>query len=195
MLSFASAASAGTILVYGDSLSAGHGLADVAQGWVHLLQQRLQRQRLPYTVVNDSISGETSAGGLERLDGALDRYHPNIMVLELGANDGLRGLSLDVMKHNLGTMVMRAKARRIKVVLVGMFLPPNYGEAYTKRFHDIYLELARDERLSLVPFLLQGVALDPQLMQEDGLHPNAAAQPKLLDTVWPVLEPLLRSRH
>lgn len=195
MLTFASAASAGTILVYGDSLSAAHGLADVAQGWVPLLQQRLQRERLPYTVVNDSISGETSAGGLERLNGALDRYHPTIMVLELGANDGLRGLSLDMMKHNLGTMVQRAKARGIEVVLVGMFLPSNYGEAYTKRFHEIYLELAHDDKLPLVPFLLQGVALDPKLMQDDGLHPNAAAQPKLLDTVWPVLEPLLRSRH
>lgn len=184
-------AHAATLLVYGDSLSAGYGLAQ-GQSWVDLLQQRLEQRRLPYKVVNASISGETSAGGLERLSGVLERYRPSVMVLELGANDGLRGLSLTALKRNLSTMVMRAKARGIKVVLIGMRLPPNYGPQYTERFHRIYGELARAQHLPLVPFLLERVALDPQLMQNDGLHPVAAAQPQLLDTVWPVLAPQLR---
>lgn len=191
MLTLAYAAHAGTILVYGDSLSAGYGLEE-GQGWVYLLQQRLQQRHLPYRVVNDSISGETSAGGLERFPGALERCRPDITVLELGGNDGLRGLSLAMLQRNLDTMVKLARAGGSRVVLLGMRLPPNYGEQYTTRFHRIYLDLARKDKLPLVPFLLEGVALDPELMQDDGLHPNAAAQGRLLDTVWPVLAPLLR---
>ena len=189
----ACAAHAATILVLGDSLSAGYGLDDTRQGWVALLQQRLHEQKLPYTVVNASISGDTSAGGLARLDASLDQHRPQVLLLELGANDGLRGLSLKALRHNLTTIVMRARGRGIKVVLIGMMLPPNYGPAYTERFQGIYPDLAKQLRLPLVPFLLDGVALDPALMQNDQLHPTAAAQPRLLDNVWPVLRPLLKT--
>ena len=184
-------AHAATILVLGDSLSAGYGLEDTRQGWVALLQKRLAEQKLPYKVVNASISGDTTAGGLARLDASLDQQRPAVLLLELGANDGLRGLSLQAMQRNLTTIVMRAKARGIKVVLIGMMLPPNYGPAYTARFQHVYRQLAQEQQLPLVPFLLDGVALDPALMQSDQLHPTAAAQPRLLDNVWSVLGPLL----
>ncbi len=184
-------AHAATILVLGDSLSAGYGLADVNHGWVALLQQRLQQDKLPYKVVNASISGETTAGGLARLDASLDQQHPSVLLLELGANDGLRGLSLEAMKNNLKTIVKRARARGTKVVLIGMLLPPNLGVAYNDRFADVFHQLAKELRLPFVPFLLDGVALDPRLMQFDQLHPNEAAQRRLLDNVWPVLVPLL----
>ncbi|MEW6647277.1 MAG: arylesterase [Pseudomonadota bacterium] len=184
-------AQAGTVLVLGDSLSAGYGLT-AGEGWVALLQQRLEQRGLEHTVVNASISGDTTAGGLARLDAVLDQHRPDWLLLELGANDGLRGLSLTAMRDNLDAMVMRARARGIKVVLIGMQIPPNYGRVYTERFAAIYGELAARHRLSFVPFLMERVALDPALIQADQLHPNAAAQPLLLDTVWPVLEPLLR---
>ncbi|WP_127478638.1 arylesterase [Sulfurivermis fontis] len=184
-------AQAGTVLVLGDSLSAGYGLT-AGEGWVALLQQRLEQRGLEHTVVNASISGDTTAGGLARLDAVLDQHRPDWLLLELGANDGLRGLSLKAMRDNLDAMVMRAQARGIKVVLIGMQIPPNYGRVYTERFAAVYQELAARHRLPFVPFLMEKVALDPALIQADQLHPNAAAQPLLLDTVWPVLEPLLR---
>jgi len=182
---------AGTLLVLGDSLSAGYGL-EPGQGWVVLLQQRLEQRGLPHRVVNASISGETTAGGLARVAALLDQHRPDWLLLQLGANDGLRGLSLDAMERNLDTIVMRAGQRGIKVVLVGMQIPPNYGRVYTERFAAVYRELAAKHRLPFVPFLMERVALDPALIQADQLHPNAAGQPPLLETVWPVLEPLLR---
>jgi len=184
-------AQAGTVLVLGDSLSAGYGL-EPGQGWVALLQQRLEEKGLPHRVVNVSISGDTTAGGRARLDAVLDQHRPDWLLLQLGANDGLRGLPLAAMHDNLAAMVMRARARGIKVLLIGMQIPPNYGRVYTERFAAVYQELAAQYRLPLVPFLMERVALDPALIQADQLHPNAAAQPLLLDTVWPVLEPLLR---
>lgn len=184
-------AQAGTVLVLGDSLSAGYGLA-AGEGWVSLLQQRLEQRGLGHTVVNASISGDTTAGGLARLDAVLDQHRPDWLLLELGANDGLRGLSLTAMRDNLNEMVMRATARGIKVVLIGIQIPPNYGRVYTEGFTAVYRELATRHRLPFVPFLMEKVALDPALIQADQLHPNALAQPLLLDTVWPVLEPLLR---
>lgn len=179
------------MLVLGDSLSAGYGL-EPGQGWVALLQQRLEEQGLPHRVVNVSISGDTTAGGLARLDAVLDQHRADWLLLELGANDGLRGLSLMAMHDNLDAMVRRARARGSEVVLIGMRIPPNYGRVYTERFAAIYRELAARHRLPFVPFLMERVALDPTLLQADQLHPNAAAQPLLLETVWPVLKPLLR---
>lgn len=182
----------GTLLVFGDSLSAGYGV-EAGQSWVDLLAQRLEEKKLPYRVVNASISGDTSAGGLSRISTELKRHQPDILVLELGANDGLRGLPLNAMKNNLSSIIRLAKAAGAKVVLLGMQMPPNYGPRYTERFSAIYGELAREQQLPLVPFLLQKVALDPLLMQADNLHPNAKGQPLLLETVWPVLQPLLAS--
>lgn len=182
---------AAIILVLGDSLSAGYGL-EAGQGWVDLLAQRLHPRHPAYTVVNASISGDTSAGGLARIDSALDRTHPALLLLELGANDGLRGLSLKAMRHNLDAIITRARAHGTKVVLIGMRLPPNYGEHYTKAFYRTYTDLAAQRHLPLVPFLLEHVALNFQLMQRDELHPAAAAQAQLLDNVWPTLAPLLR---
>lgn len=175
----------------GDSLSAGYGI-DVRAGWVTLLAQRLHEQGYPHAVVNASISGDTTAGGRARLPDALKRHRPGILVLELGANDGLRGLSLNETRANLDAMIKSAQSAGTRVLLVGIHLPPNYGPAYTKKFHAIYQGLAQTYNLPLVPFLLEGVALAPELMQADGLHPRAAAQPRLLDNVWPYLEPLLK---
>ncbi len=142
-------------------------------------------------MVNASVSGETTSGGKNRLARALDKHKPAIVILELGANDGLRGLPLPAARENLGAMVRAAKDRKARVLLVGVQLPPNYGAAYTTRFRDLYVALAREHRTALVPFLMEGVALDASLMQADGLHPNAAGQPRLLDNVWTALKPLL----
>jgi acyl-CoA thioesterase-1 len=185
------AARAPVILVVGDSLSAGYGI-DLRDAWPTLLQQRLRKQGYPHAVVNASISGDTSAGGRARLPDALKRQRPEFVILELGANDGLRGLALRDTRANLETMIKTAHATGARVLLVGIHLPPNYGPAYTKKFHAIYRDLARVHGLALVPFLLEGVALDPALMQRDGLHPRAAAQPRILDNVWPQLLPLLK---
>lgn len=180
----------GTILVVGDSLSAGYGL-EPGEGWVTLLKDRLQRKGFHYDVINASISGDTSAGGLARIEASLKRHNPDIVILELGANDGLRGLSLKAMQNNLNSMIERAKAAGARVLLLGMQMPPNYGPRYTERFSSIYGELARKHQLPKPPFLLERVALEPSLMQPDNLHPNADGQPLLLDTVWPSLQPLL----
>ena len=142
-------------------------------------------------MVNASVSGETTSGGKNRLARALDQHKPSVVILELGANDGLRGLPLAAARNNLSAMIKAAQASKARVLLVGVQLPPNYGAAYTTRFRDLYADLAREHRTALVPFLMDGVALDPSLMQADGLHPNAAGQPRLLDTVWKALKPLL----
>jgi acyl-CoA thioesterase-1 len=180
------------ILVFGDSISAGYGLARVEQGWAALLQTRLRDQGYGYQVVNASVSGETTAGGLARLPRALALHQPKIVILELGGNDGLRALPIAQMRANLGRMADLAAAAGAKVLLLGMQMPPNYGPDYTDQFRRCYGELARDKKLPWVPFLLQDIALAPAFMQADGIHPNALGQPKLLDNVWPSLQPLLR---
>jgi acyl-CoA thioesterase-1 len=184
------AAPAPTIVVLGDSLSAAYGIR-VDEGWVSLLQKRLTSQGYGYRVVNASVSGETTAGGLARLPRALELHRPSIVILELGGNDGLRGLSLDQMRQNLDAMIRRSQSAGAKVLLAGMRVPPNYGPTYTQKFHALYDDLARRYRVPLVPFLMKDVALDEALMQADGIHPNARGQPILLDAVWPVLKPLL----
>ena len=178
------------ILIYGDSLSAGFGIA-VSQSWPALLGQRLQADGSNFTVANASISGETTAGGRARLPAALDQFNPAIVILELGANDGLRGLPVAAMKDNLSFMVKLAKKHKARVLLVGMHLPPNYGPKYTDEFDAAFRDIARREKVPLLPFLLEPVALDRNAYQADGLHPTAAAQPKLLDHVWNALQALL----
>jgi acyl-CoA thioesterase-1 len=182
------------ILVLGDSISAGYGLAHVEQGWVALLQARLKEQEYGYQVVNASISGETTAGGLARLPRALTLHQPKIVILELGGNDGLRALPIAQMRANLARMVDLASATGAKVLLLGMRMPPNYGPDFTEQFRMSFSDLARDKKLPLVPFLLNDIASFPNLMQADDIHPNEQGQPKLLDNVWPTLKPLLRPR-
>lgn len=177
----------------GDSLSAGYGLKP-AQGWVALLEKRLQAQGYEYRVVNASVSGETSGGGMQRLPRALELHRPAVVIVELGANDGLRGLGVPVTRANLTTIIAESKKAGAQVLLIGMRLPPNYGPRYTNDFMHMYREIATASNVALVPFLLQSVALKPELLQADGLHPTAAAQPALLDTVWPQLKPLLKTR-
>jgi acyl-CoA thioesterase I len=179
------------ILVFGDSISAGYGLARVEQGWVALLQTRLKDEDYGYQVINASVSGETTAGGLARLPRALDLHHPKIVILELGGNDGLRALPIAQMRANLVRMVDLAAAAGARVLLLGMRIPPNYGPEYTEQFRSCYNDLARDKKLPLVPFLLADIAQSPNLMQADGIHPNELGQPKLLGNVWPSLQPLL----
>ncbi len=178
------------ILVLGDSLSAGYGI-NLDQGWVALLAKRIQGSGLPHQVVNTSLSGETSAGGLTRLPGLIERHRPAVLVIELGANDGLRGLSLETLRTNLSEMIAHGQAAGARVLLIGVRLPPNYGAGYTQAFQGVFIGLAQDEGVPLVPDLLKGVAEDWDLMQPDGLHPTVEAQPRLLDNVWPTLEPLL----
>ncbi len=178
------------ILVLGDSLSAAFGI-DEAQGWVTLLQKRLQQNGDDHEVINTSISGETTAGGLSRLPALLQQHDPDIVILELGANDGLRGLSLADMRANLKQMIELTRAQGAAVLLVGMQLPPNYGPAYTRLFQDVYAQLAEEEGVALVPFLLQGIGENRAWFQADGLHPTAAAQDRLLDNVWDGLKRLL----
>lgn len=203
MLMFATAAPAAekigaggtaqTILVFGDSLSAGHGLAN-GQAWPALLDKRLQGEGLHYAVANASISGETSAGGRSRLPVALNRFKPGVVVIALGANDGLRGLPATQLRANLVAMVRAAKAKKARVLLVGMRLPPNYGSRYTEEFAAVFTVVAKQEKVPLLPFLLEPIANERSNFQPDGLHPVAAAQPKILDHVWPKLELLLRQR-
>jgi acyl-CoA thioesterase-1 len=185
------AASAATILVYGDSLSAGYGLPR-EQGWVHLLEQRLRAEKLDYKVVNASISGETTVGGRSRIDTALKTHRPTLVILELGANDGLRGAAPDSIRRNLEAITDSCRRAQARVLLVGIRLPPNYGMAYTEKFQEVFSAVARSRKLPLVPFLLDGFAEDRGLFLDDGIHPNAAAQPLILETVWKGLRPLLR---
>ena len=193
ILSVAAPANARTLLVLGDSLSAGYGL-EPGQGWVALLEKRLSAQGYEYGVVNASVSGETTGGGLERLPRALRLHSPEIVIVELGSNDGLRGLPTAMTESNLARIVALAKKAGARVLLVGMRMPPNYGPKYTAEFARMFRDLARQDNLAFVPFLLERVALKPNLIQGDGLHPNALAQPALLETVWPQLEPLLKKR-
>jgi len=179
------------ILVYGDSLSAGFGIA-VSQSWPALLGQRLQAQGSRYTISNASISGETTAGGRARFASALNQFKPAIVIIALGANDGLRGLPVATIKDNLAFMVKLAKKQKVQVLLVGMRLPPNYGPKYTEEFDAAFRDIAQREKVALLPFLLEPIALESSAYQTDGLHPTAAAQPKLLDHVWSALQPLLR---
>ncbi len=185
------------LLVLGDSLSAGYGL-DSGSGWVALLQHRLQQKHMAWRVVNASISGETTSGGMQRLPALLGRDHPAVVIIELGGNDALRGLSLDATQSNLRSMVSACQYSGARVMLIGMRMPPNYGPAYTQRFARIFPEVARLQHVPLVPFLLAGVVGHADWFQSDDIHPTAQAQPVLLANVWPVLEPLLqqgRVRH
>lgn len=186
----AQGASAATLLVLGDSISAGFGL-DTRLGWVNLLQQRLNQQGLDYQVVNASISGDTSAGGLARLPPLLTEHQPALVVVELGGNDGLRGQPPAQLQQNLAAIIAQSQASGARVLLLGMQLPPNYGARYNQLFRQVYTQLASSENVALVPFFLEGVGGVPMLMQGDGIHPTAAAQPRLLENLWPQLQPLL----
>ena len=190
----ASHAGAATILVFGDSLSAGYGLPQ-DKSWVHLLQSRLKEERLGYAVANASVSGETTTGGARRIAEALKKHQPRIVVIELGANDGLRGQDLDVMRRNLEAMVEASRKAKADVLLVGMRLPPNYGTAYTEKFQQTFVEVARSRKIALVPFLFEGFAEELRYFQADRVHPTADAQALMLDTVWKGLRPLLEQRR
>lgn len=174
-------------LVVGDSISAAFGL-DTTQGWVALLQKRLDQQGKSIQVVNASISGDTSAGGLARLPALLAEYRPALVMIELGGNDGLRGTPLAQLQQNLANMIAASKSSGAQVLLLGMRLPPNYGKRYTEGFAGVYEQLAATHQVPLLPFFLEGVGGVPGLMQADGIHPTAAAQPRLLDNIWPLLE-------
>jgi acyl-CoA thioesterase-1 len=191
-IAVAQAAPTRSVLVLGDSLSAAHNIP-VEAGWVHLLGGRLGKMVPPWRVVNASISGETSLSGRNHLPGLLASEHPAVVVIELGANDGLRGLPLDVLRDNLAAMIDIARKSGAKVLLLGIELPVNYGPQYRDGLRAVYADLARDKHVALVPFLLDGVALDPSLMQDDGLHPLAAGEPRVLETVWKGLLPVLAS--
>lgn len=186
----AQAAPPRTVLLVGDSLSAAHNI-EVGTSWPALLQKRLADMRPPRVLVNASISGETTASAVARLPALLKRYRPGIVILELGGNDGLRGLPLSEIRTNLSQMVEEAQDSGARVLLLGIELPINYGPQYRTGLREIYAGLARAGRVPLVPFLLDGIALDPRLMQPDGLHPTAAAQPRVLANIWPVLAPML----
>jgi len=182
-----------TILVMGDSLSAGYGMS-IEQAWPTLLAQRLQTQGYGYRVANASVSGETSAGARARFAELLKLHRPDIVILEIGANDGLRGLPVKQTRENLAAMARQAKSGGARALIAGMQMPPNYGARYTEEFAAVFRDVAREQRLALAPFLLDGVALHPELMQADGLHPTAAAQPRILDNVWQALRPMLKKK-
>ena len=180
-------------MVLGDSLSAGYGLKP-GEGWVSLLEQRLQKERPDYKVANASISGETTLGGRNRIEGALSTHRPSIVIVELGANDGLRGGTVEQARVNLEAIVDACRKSGARVVLVGIQLPPNYGMAYTDKFRQVFPEVARKKKTALVPFLFEGFADKPDYFQADGLHPAPIAQPLMLDLVWKPLRPLLGSK-
>ena len=186
----AQSAAAGTLLVVGDSISAGFGL-DTRQGWVTLLQTRLKDEGFDDKVVNASISGDTSAGGQARLPALLAAHKPSLVVLELGGNDGLRGQPPAQLQQNLASMVRQSKEAGAKVLILGMRLPPNYGQRYTTAFAEVFPKVAQDTGAALVPFMLEGVGGVASMMQADGIHPAASAQSRLLDNVWPTLKPML----
>ena len=190
LLMWAQGALAGTVLVVGDSISAALGV-DTRQGWVALLHKRLQEGGFEHRVVNASISGDTSSGGAARLPALLAQHQPELVIIELGGNDGLRGQPLVQLQQNLARMIDASRAAEADVLLLGMRLPPNYGQRYTQAFANVYADLAAGKQVALVPFLLEGVGGVPGMMQADGIHPTAAAQPIMLENVWPTLEPLL----
>ena len=189
----ARAAEPPVILIVGDSLSAGYGLV-AGQGWVSLLQQRLKREGYGYRVVNASVSGETTDGGVQRLKRALDQHHPAIVVIELGGNDGLRGLPVSRLRSNLELLITQSRAAGAEVLLIAIRVPTNYGQRYTTSFRGVYTDLANRYKIGLVPFLSDQVAVDLALFQPDGIHPNAQAQPILLNNLWPQLTPLLQRK-
>jgi acyl-CoA thioesterase-1 len=178
------------LLVVGDSLSAGYGVS-TDQRWVTLLANRLQSRCASVEVINASVSGDTSSGGLTRLPLLLQQHRPGIVIIELGGNDGLRGINTQTMRENLLRMVRAAQSAGARVLLLGVRLPVNYGPDFVNAFHQVYYDVAETSSVPLVPFLLEGVALDPELMQADGIHPNDRAQPRLLENVWPYLKPLM----
>jgi acyl-CoA thioesterase-1 len=179
------------IVVLGDSISSGYGL-EVGQGWVSLLQAKLLAEHDCCVIANESIGGDTSAGGLARLDPLLTKHKPNILIVELGGNDGLRGLPTTVLKQNLAEIIQRARQAGAKVFLLSMRIPPNYGKRYVDMFYKVYPQLAKELGVTSIPFILEDVALVKDLMQADGLHPNAKAQPIIADKVWQHLRPLLK---
>ncbi|MGV3581354.1 MAG: arylesterase [Methylophilus sp.] len=180
-----------TILVFGDSLSAAYGI-DKNHGWVNLLQKELVEKHYDYQVINASISGETTAGGLSRIQQQLEQHQPNIVILALGANDGLRGLEIKQIKTNLEKIIKKGQNAKAKILLLGIKIPPNYGFTYTRQFEQIYFDLAKAYKLSFRPFFLEGISGEPTLNQEDGIHPNAQAQPLIVDNIWPALSTLLK---
>ncbi len=181
-------------MILGDSLSAGYGLKE-NEVWVDLLSHRITSKKLPYTVVNASISGDTTSGGRQRLTTLIRNFSPSILILELGGNDGLRGLSLDVIENNLNAIIQKCQSHAINVLLVGIRLPPNYGPLYTERFAEIFVNLAEKNNIPLVPSLLAGLEDDFELFQADGIHPTSKAQPILLENVWQSLVPLLHTQN
>lgn len=183
-------AAAGTVLIVGDSISAAFGL-DTREGWVALLEKRLKDQGFSDKVVNASVSGDTSAGGQARLPALLAAHKPQVVILELGGNDGLRGQPPQQLQQNLAGMIQQSKKAGAKVLLLGMRLPPNYGARYTTAFAEVFPKVATENDITLVPFLLEGIGGVPSMVQSDGIHPTAEAQPRLLDNVWPMLKPLL----
>lgn len=190
LLFWAQGAWAGTLLVVGDSISAAFGL-DSRQGWVALLEKRLQDEGFDHQVINASISGDTSAGGLARLPALLAEHQPQVVIIELGGNDGLRGQPPMQLQQNLASMVEKSQQAGAKVLLLGMKLPPNYGVRYTTAFAQVFSDVAQAKQVALVPFFLEGVGGVPGMMQADGIHPNVTAQPLLLENAWPALQPLL----
>lgn len=178
------------ILVLGDSLSSGHGIGD-QQGWVNLLGDKLEDNGYPHSVVNASVSGDTTRDALSRLETTIERHRPDIAIVELGGNDGLRAFSIDTIEGNLSRILDTLRENGVKIVLAGIRIPPNYGPVYSEAFEALYPALADQYDAALVPFFMKDVATDPALMQDDEVHPNTAAQPLLLDNVWPVLRPLL----
>ncbi|WP_247255504.1 arylesterase [Pseudomonas moorei] len=190
LLCMAQNAAAGTVLIVGDSISAGFGL-DTRVGWVSLLEQRLKREGFDEKVFNASISGDTSAGGQARLPALLAEHKPELVILELGGNDGLRGMPPTQLQQNLASMIQQSKKAGAKVLLLGMRLPPNYGVRYTTVFAEVFPKVAKENDIPLVPFLLEGIGGVPSMVQSDGIHPTAEAQSRLLDNVWPMLKPLL----
>ncbi|PAU65327.1 arylesterase [Pseudomonas sp. PIC25] len=183
-------AAADTLLVVGDSISAALGL-ETSQGWVRKLDERLRERGFEHRVINASVSGDTSAGGLARLPALLAEHRPGLVIIELGGNDGLRGMPPGQLQQNLAAMIERVQATGARAVLLGMRLPPNYGARYTKAFSQVYVDLAEEKQVPLVPFFLEGVGGVEGMMQPDGIHPSVAAQSRLLENVWPTLEPLL----
>lgn len=180
------------IVVLGDSISAEYGLPRDT-GWVALMRQRLAEERIDYSVANASISGDTTSGGRARLPALMERLKPSIVIVELGANDALRGVPLSTTEDNLRTIIEQAQQGHAKVVLVGMYVPPNYGPDYTQKFHGLYGQLSKEFHLPLVPFLLAGIVDKPDMFQADQIHPTQQAQPVLLNNVWPAVKPLLRT--
>ena len=184
------AASEQKVLIFGDSLSAEYGLPR-GSGWVHRIEERLGKRKTAYQIRNASISGDTTINGLNRLPAVLDESNPDIVILQLGANDGLRGLPISQMRDNLRAMIEMSQEAGAKVLLVGQQVPPNYGQRYSREFHDVYAEVAKETDVALVPFMLEGIALDAGMFQADGLHPTVEAQARIADVIWPHLVPLL----